>query len=658
AAIVLIPAAFAGGGTWAESGDAPQALPGNLTSGSGQLSSITGAFGGGGQDADIYCIRITNPAAFSATTVGGSAIDTQLFLFDSNGRGVTFNDDGANAQSTITGQLVPAAGTYYLAIAPYDYDPRSAAGDIWADTPFNTQRAPDGSGAAGVLSSWTGTSTATGAYAIAITGAEFFVDSSLVCPPHMAAAVHYPGNQADDVTLADMNRDGRPDLVFAQRPSVPTVMLRLATGDGAFGPAAEAISPNLLRGYGVADMNRDGLLDIYSNSSTQLRIAFQTATGTFATTFQYQLPDVGTSGVADVNRDGVLDLVSTLVTGDIEVVRRNASGAVQGAGTFGPASTNPRGFLITDLDRNGTPDVALCGANEAAVIVMRGNGDGTFTAGVAYPAGFSPSRVAAADFNADGRTDLAVTGESGGSVRVLLGNGDGSFQAPLSFAISAGPDALAVGVAAGDVNGDGRADLAVADSVSNTVSVLLGLGNGTFAPPALYTVAASPLGVAVGDLNGDGRADLVTANGSGGGVSVLLQLPGAAVPTITQNPAVASVQPGGNASFTVAATGATSYQWRKNGVPIINGFGFAGAQSPTLSITAAIAAQAAAYDVVITNACGSTTSSPAPLFVGGMTTGCLADLGVQGGTPGQDGQLNNNDFIVFIDHFFNQTGCP
>ena len=82
----------------------------------------------------------------------------------------------------------------------------------------------------------------------------------------------------------------------------------------------------------------------------------------------------------------------------------------------------------------------------------------------------------AGDFNGDGRTDLAVVNNGSNSVSVLLGNGDGTFQGQVTYAVGNGPDAIV----AGEFSGDGRTDLAVASSADSTVSVLLGNGDGTF----------------------------------------------------------------------------------------------------------------------------------------------------------------------------------
>ena len=103
-------------------------------------------------------------------------------------------------------------------------------------------------------------------------------------------------------------------------------------------------------------------------------------------------------------------------------------------------------------------------------------------------------------------------------VDVLLGNGDGTFQPEAIYPTSAAPISLAVG----DINGDGKPDLVTASYYGTVVSVLLGNGDGTFQLPANYNAGSSPRSVVVADFNGDGKADLAVANHSSGNVSVLL----------------------------------------------------------------------------------------------------------------------------------------
>ena len=149
---------------------------------------------------------------------------------------------------------------------------------------------------------------------------------------------------------------------------------------------------------------------------------------------------------------------------------------------------------------------------------MLGNGDGTFQPQVTYAVGSAPDALVAGDFNGDGRTDLAVANYGSNDVSVLLGNGDGTFQPQVTYAVGTEPDALV----AGDFTGDGRTDLAVANYGSNDVSVLLGNGDGTFQTQVTYAVGSEPVALVAGDFNGDGRTDLAVANSGSNDVSVLL----------------------------------------------------------------------------------------------------------------------------------------
>jgi hypothetical protein len=129
-----------------------------------------------------------------------------------------------------------------------------------------------------------------------------------------------------------------------------------------------------------------------------------------------------------------------------------------------------------------------------------------------------PYSIAVGDFNGDGKQDLAVTNVSSNSVSSLLGNGDGSFRPPMSFAVGNDP----VSVTVGDLNGDGKQDLAVANIGSDSVSILLGNGDGSFGPAPNVAVGRYPYSVAMGDFNGDGKQDLATANNQSDNASILL----------------------------------------------------------------------------------------------------------------------------------------
>jgi hypothetical protein len=145
----------------------------------------------------------------------------------------------------------------------------------------------------------------------------------------------------------------------------------------------------------------------------------------------------------------------------------------------------------------------------------------SFGAKTDFGTGGHPRGVAVADFNGDGKLDLAVANSFfSNTVSILLGTGTGSFGAKTDF----GTGTFPLSVAVGDFNKDGKLDLAVANNNSNTVSILLGTGTGSFGAKTDFGTGSGPFSVAVGDFNGDGKLDLAVANSDFGSntVSILL----------------------------------------------------------------------------------------------------------------------------------------
>jgi hypothetical protein len=167
-----------------------------------------------------------------------------------------------------------------------------------------------------------------------------------------------------------------------------------------------------------------------------------------------------------------------------------------------------------------TPLVALFTENGVATASKT---PPSFAAMAILPTGASAAgaslQAAIADFNADSYPDLATTNTIDASVTVLTGVGNGTFKAPVNYTTGSGP----YGVATGDFNGDGKPDLAVVNGLDATVSILLNTA-GTFpaAPSHTYAVGLQPYGVSVADLNRDGALDLVVTNNAANTLSVLL----------------------------------------------------------------------------------------------------------------------------------------
>jgi hypothetical protein len=232
--------------------------------------------------------------------------------------------------------------------------------------------------------------------------------------------------------------------------------------------------------------------------------------------------------VGDFNGDSRQDLAVANSYNDdrlgnsVSILLGDGSGGFGGKTDFA-TSWSPRSVAVGDFNSDGKADVVTANADSNTVSVLLGNGSGGFGAKTDYPTAFEPISVAVGDFNGDNKQDLAVANSFndshwGNSVSILLGNGNGSFGPKTDYATGAQPMSVAVA----DVNSDGKADLMTANSAADTASVLLGNGNGSFGPKTDYATGAQPMSVAVADVNSDSKADLVTANSAADTASVLL----------------------------------------------------------------------------------------------------------------------------------------
>jgi hypothetical protein len=237
--------------------------------------------------------------------------------------------------------------------------------------------------------------------------------------------------------------------------------------------------------------------------------------------------DPSNVAVADLNCDGKVDLA---VSSDTQPSVGMLLG--KGDGTFNDPLSIPSGrsssfILAADLDGDGQVDLATANRDGSATVLW-GKGDGTFSRPVNYNtkgdlAAAQAFWLAAADLNGDGALDLVVSvyGASGpdpsapGHVAVLLNRGSRTFANPVFYA-----DRAAVAVVAGDFDGDGKLDIATAD-FDGTVRVFRGDGKGRLGPATVFSIDGQGVAIAAGDVNGDGVLDLATGNDASFTVSVL-----------------------------------------------------------------------------------------------------------------------------------------
>jgi hypothetical protein len=360
------------------------------------------------------------------------------------------------------------------------------------------------------------------------------------------------------VALGDLNGDGQPDLAVANYSVPPsTVDAGGAGGVGGIGsgtggsgtggtpgttPGSMTVFLSATGGYGppqlynaginpqsivAGDLNSDAKADVAVVNDEGVSVFFNDGSGTLLPPVSFA---TGTGPVwvalGDLNGDGKADLAvanrgsyngSEWVGGDVAVLLNMGGGTFVAANY--PAGASPVSVAMADLNGDGKADLAV--ASGTGVSVLLNSGNGTFGAPANYGSGTNPFSVAAGDLNGDGKIDLAVGSADRASVLLNLGNG--TFAAAVNYSYASTPYNGSGWVVIGDLNGDGRPDLAgntLTDPCS-AVAVLLNQGSGVFGAPSYVPASnSSPSSLTLGDLNGDGKLDLIVPNGDG--VAVLL----------------------------------------------------------------------------------------------------------------------------------------
>jgi hypothetical protein len=356
------------------------------------------------------------------------------------------------------------------------------------------------------------------------------------------------------ILLADFDGDNTPDLLVGDEN---TVRFLKGNGDGSFQKPAAAMSAGLkgVAAILATDLNGDHKMDaIVVNDYDQLPgangyvvVLLGNGDGTFTTGATFTTGVGSESAVlGDFNNDGKTDVaVANAGSGDVNILLGDGTGnftygQVPSVGTDTP---EPVAIATADLNSDHRLDLIVLNRNTDNIAVLNGQGGGKFAAARAFPSGSTgsvPISLALADMNGDEKMDVLVANSRSNDASVLLGDGRGSFAPPRAFVSDAEPQA----VAAIDVNGDTLPDVLTVNrgSATPSLAVLLGIGDGSMAAVEDVITQPSPTGVATGDVDNDGLADLVVSElppqQSSGGIVLVIRadhVTGFSAPTVLRS---------------------------------------------------------------------------------------------------------------------------
>ena len=396
----------------------------------------------------------------------------------------------------------------------------------------------------------------------------------------VTAGTYSVGSSPYSVCAADVNGDGKPDLISANY-SGNTLTVLTNNGTGGFVTAGTYSVGSSPFSVCAADVNGDGKVDLISanGDGNSLTVLTNSLAGTLAPT-SYTASYTGNgAGLTNLNASqlssgtvplaqlsgitsnqlvattwqlatnlngGYAALATNVVSGiaitnafitnsvfagnggglnNVNLLTANTAGvftwATNTTGTFLwsatlPTGGQPWGLAAADVNGDGAVDLISANANTGTLTVLTNNGTGSFTLAATVPTGSGPDGVAAADVLRNGLVDLISANSGNNTLTVLTNNGHGGFGLAVTLPAGAAPAA----VTAADVNGDGFVDLISANQNDNTLTVLTNNGHGGFGLAATLAAGSSPLAVAVADVNGDGRPDLISANSGGNTLSV------------------------------------------------------------------------------------------------------------------------------------------
>jgi hypothetical protein len=431
------------------------------------------------------------------------------------------------------------------------------------------------------------------------------------------------GTGARAVAYGLFDGDSYIDLIAADYGS-NTISLLSGSAAGTFSNVASfavsASSVSYPSAIAVGHFDADATLDVavVNNLTNDVAILFGTGTGSFSAATNYPVGNAPNDiARGDFNQDGRVDLAVCNGNDNSVLILYGSVG-----GTFtpsGPYSTGniPYGVIAVDLNHDSNLDLVTANYASNNISVFLGSASGTFSTAVNYSVSAQPElHLAAADLNGDTHPDLVISHNGTNKVSVMLGPGDGTFPASVDYNTGAGPR----GVAIADFNNDTFMDLCVLNGSSGSLDIFDGNGSGTFSTGHNFsTNSSTPWGVLVQDLDADSKPDIAVANTGSGDVTILLNSP---LPTVYATATSTGVCVGGSVTLYGCCT--SYYTW-SHGVFDATSFNPVTTETYTLtgsnlngcSNTATITVQVSNHPPVAANASPTVVCSGAEVMLTG-----------------------------------------